>query len=221
MKIILVDDHVLFREGLVSVLKSQPDFEIVGQAGKVSEAILLARQVNPDVILMDFSLPDGTGVDATQAILAENPKIKIVFLTIHEDDLSLLAAIRKGAKGYLLKNLTVSSLISSLRALEQGEAAVSRIMVNRLLEELAKGQSTPADTFHMPDADLTSREIEIVKQIAKNASNSEIARQLVISENTVKNHVHNILSKLKLDNRRQAVDYARRVGLVTPVEKNH
>jgi len=214
MRILLVDDHVLFREGLVSILKNQPDFDIVGEAGLVSEAISQARETKPDVILMDFSLPDGTGADATQAILVENPDIKIVFLTIHENDDCLLAAIRRGAKGYLLKNLSVNNLLSSLRALGQGEPAISGKMVSKLFESLSKEQSSPKTILPGPKVNLTCREVDVLREMDQNSSNSEIASKLFIAENTVKNHVHNILSKLKVSSRRQAVDYAHRIGLL-------
>ncbi len=138
MKIIIVDDHVLFREGLAAIVRSESDFEIVGQAGTVREAIELASALKPDMILMDFGLPDGTGVDATRSILAKHPRCKIVFLTMSEDDERLFAAIRSGAKGYLLKNMRPAKLISTLRSVQQGESALSRSMTLRLMEELAR-----------------------------------------------------------------------------------
>ena len=120
MRVLIVDDHVLFREGLMSVLKSQKNFEVVGQAGTMREAVDLALQLKPELILMDFSLPDGTGLEATEAILAEHPDCKIVFLTVYETDEKLFAALRRGAKGYLLKNVPVSALVASLQSLEKG-----------------------------------------------------------------------------------------------------
>jgi DNA-binding NarL/FixJ family response regulator len=205
---------VLFREGLVSLLDSQDDFEVVGEAGCVQEAIELARKVDPELILMDFSLPDGTGLDATVSILAEKPEIKIVFLTVHENDERLFAAIRTGAKGYLLKNQSVKNLLASLRALNKGEAAISRTMMTRIMEEFQRGEH-PQDDPPPGLSELTTREVEILRELATNASNREISARLFISENTVKNHVHNILEKLKLSNRREAVEYARHVGLAS------
>jgi DNA-binding NarL/FixJ family response regulator len=122
MRILIVDDHVLFREGLTSLFNSQPDFQVVGEAGGMQEAIELARRTKPELILMDFSLPDGTGLDATQVILAELPDTYIVFLTLHEGDDRIFAATRLGAKGYLLKNLPVSKLLAALRGLKMGQA---------------------------------------------------------------------------------------------------
>src|SRR5512141_1353797 len=123
--VLVVDDHVLFRDGLVSLFRSTPDFHVVDQAGTVKEGVEKAFHHKPDIILMDFSLPDGTGLDATRSILEELPDCKIIFLTVFETDENLLAAIRLGAKGYMLKNVSSSSLISSLRALAQGEIAMS------------------------------------------------------------------------------------------------
>jgi DNA-binding NarL/FixJ family response regulator len=162
MKVLIVDDHVLFREGLVSLLKSQPDFEVVGQAGTVQETLAQVSLVCPDLILMDFSLPDGTGLDATRAILAEHPGIKIVFLTVYETDDKLLAAIRGGARGYLLKNVPIARLLAALRSVEKGEAALSRAMTSRLMEEFARtagGKPGPPDGFER----LSRREMEVLR----------------------------------------------------------
>jgi len=208
MKILIVDDHVLFREGLVSLFSRQSDMTVVGEAGTVEEAINLARRLHPDVILMDFSLPDGTGLEATRAVLSDHPETKIVFLTIHDDDERLFAAIRAGAKGFLIKNIPVVKLLAAIRGLQSGEAALSRIMTNRLIEELARhpGVIEPANN---PLNTLTSREMEVLAELANNATNREIAQRLYISENTVRNHMHNILEKLNLNSRREAVALAR------------
>ena len=132
--ILVADDHVLFRSGLVSLFQSTPDFDVVDQAGTVSEGIEKAFHHKPDIVLMDFSLPDGTGLDATKAILDEMPECKIIFLTVYETDENLLKAIHLGAKGYLLKNVSSSSLIASLRSLAHGEIAMSRKMMSKALE---------------------------------------------------------------------------------------
>ena len=212
MRILLVDDHILVREGFESLLNSQPDFRVVGQAGSVAEAIVMARQLCPDLILMDFGLPDGTGLDATQAILAEQPKIKIVFLTVHEEDDGLFAAIRSGAKGYLLKNVPVARLLTFLRGTEQGEPAITPTMASRILAEFARLK--PPDEHHHSETDeLTIRELDVLKELASGASNREIADRLVIAENTVKSHVRNILTKLNLRNRREATVFAHSQGL--------
>jgi len=213
LKIIIVDDHVLFREGLAAIIRSESDFEILGQAGSVREAIELAGKLKPDMVLMDFGLPDGTGADATREILKQNPQCKIVFLTMSEHDEDLFDAIRSGAKGYLLKNMQPSKLVSSLRSVQKGESALSRSMTLRLMEELTRTKAPPMPTN---DAALTKRELEVLRELASGLSNQEIAKRLVISENTVKYHVHSILEKLNLTDRRDAALYARERGLLKP-----
>ena len=210
MKTLVVDDHILFRQGLVSLLKPDPAFQIVGEAGSVREAVAEALRLKPDLILMDFSLPDGTGLDAMQPILAELPDCKIVFLTIQDADEVLFDAIRKGAKGYLLKNVPISDLLASLKSLERGEAALSRQMTSRILEEFAKTEKVTTGENGL--SRLSRRELEVLRLLATWATNREIADQLFLSENTVKHHVHNILEKLGLENRRQAIQYARQHG---------
>ena len=147
MKILIVDDHVLFREGLVGILMARPEFEVVGEAGTVSEAIEKARLEKPDTILMDWGLPDGDGSLASQQILAEQPECKIVFLTIYEADEKLFAAIRSGAKGYMLKNIPSEKLVRALLDVESGSAAISRKMTGQLMEAFSrtdeKDQSQP------------------------------------------------------------------------------
>jgi DNA-binding NarL/FixJ family response regulator len=219
MRVFIVDDHVLFREGLVSLLETQPDITVAGEAGSVSEAIGMARELEPDLILMDFGLPDGTGLEATQAILAEQPEAKIVFLTVHEQDDRLFAAIRSGAKGYLLKNVPVSKLLDYLRGVERGEAAVSPAMTSHILEEFARLGSGP-DPGPAELSELTTREVEVLQEVARGATNREIADRLCISENTVKNHMGNILAKLNLRNRREAAGFARRHGLLNSSSEN-
>ena len=157
--ILVVDDHVLFRDGLISLFTSTPDFQVIGQAGSVSEGIEKALYHKPDIILMDFSLPDGTGLDATRAILEELPNCKIIFLTVFETDENLLTAIRLGAKGYMLKNVSSSSLISSLQALAQGEIAMSRKMMSRVLEFSRKVPLPPTNNLITK---LSPREIDVL-----------------------------------------------------------
>jgi len=214
-RLLLVDDHVLFREGLISLLAPQPDFRVIGQAGSAQEAIITAHTLQPDIILMDFTLPDGTGLEATLAILAERPETKIVFLTVHEDNDALFAAIRAGAVGYLFKNTRSAELLKRLRAVARGEAGISPVVALRILDEFSKTTtSLPQDD--PAKVELTSREIEVIRELAQGASNRDIARRLVISENTVKNHVRNVLAKLHLRNRREVVEYAQRHRLIPP-----
>ena len=218
MRVLIVDDHILFREGLAGLLHSQSDMQVVGECGTVKEAIETALEVKPEVILMDFSMPDGTGLDATRAILGSLPEVQIIFLTVHDNDERLISAMRAGAKGYLLKNLSVNKLLASLRALERGEAAISRTMMARILEEFAQSEpiDQPAPSLLVG---LTAREIEVLQELSDGITNQEIANRLYISENTVKNHIHNILEKLSLNNRREAIDFARKNGLITVSRK--
>lgn len=212
MKILLVDDHVLFREGLAGLINSQPDLAVVGAAETAADAINKACTLKPDIILMDFGLPDGTGLDASRAILNTNPEAKIIFLTMHEDDDRLFEALRCGAKGYLLKNTSVNELLSFIRGVEKGEAAITRSTASRLLDHFAQSAPTPSAPTAELDV-LTSRELEVLQELNTGATNREIAERLVISERTVKNHVSNILSKLNLKNRYEASRFARRHGL--------
>jgi DNA-binding NarL/FixJ family response regulator len=211
IKMVVVDDHVLFREGLVAIIRSEPAIEVAGQAGSVGEAIELIGSLKPDVVLMDFGLPDGTGVDATRAVLKEHPNCKIIFLTMSEEDEDLFAAIRSGAKGYLLKNMHPTKLVATIKSVFEGESALSRSMTLRLMEELARTKET---SFVGGDPTLTRRELDVLRELAGGFSNAEIAEHLVISENTVKYHVHSILDKLGFSDRRDVAAYARKHGLV-------
>jgi DNA-binding NarL/FixJ family response regulator len=208
--ILVIDDHIMFREGLVSLFHYTSDFIVVDQAGSVTEGIEKAIRLKPDIILMDFSLPDGTGLDATKAILEELPDCKIIFLTVYETDENILAAIRLGAKGYTLKNVSSSSLLASLRALDLGEMAMSRKMMSKALEYSHSTLSSPARDLV---SRLSPREIDILFELQNDTSNSEIARNLYLSENTVKHHMHNIFDKLGVNNRREASLIAKQMNL--------
>jgi two-component system NarL family response regulator len=212
MRILVVDDHILFRDGLISLLKSNSKYEIIGEAGTVRRALEQARLLNPDLILMDFNLPDGTGLEATKAILSQNPHCKIVFLTVSEYDDNLFDAIRSGASGYILKNVPVETLLQNLDSLEKGEMAISGSLASRVIKEFA---ITPARIIEKPSElpKLSRREIDILHELARESSNQEIAKNLFLSENTVKHHIHSILTKLELHDRREAARYARDHGL--------
>jgi len=208
--VLIVDDHVLFRDGLVSLFKNTTDFHVVDQVGTVADAIEKAFHYKPDIILMDFSLPDGTGLDATKYILDEMPGCKVIFLTVYETDENLLNAIKLGAKGYLLKNVSSSSLMASLRALAQGEIAMSRKMMSRALDA---SNLTPPPIPSELLGKLSSREIEVLSELQSGRTNAEIAQRLYLSENTVKHHVRSIFGKLDVENRREARQIAQKLDV--------
>jgi DNA-binding NarL/FixJ family response regulator len=211
LRVFLVDDHALVREGIAGLLEPHRDIEIVGEAENGLEALEKAREVMPDVILMDIEMPTCDGLEATRLIKKEMPYVKIVILTVHDADDRLFEAIRSGAQGYLLKSIGSAELIEMLRGMDRGEAPISRSMASRILEEFVR-----QDEAHGLDGELllTRREREVLQWVARGSSNREIADALVISENTVKNHMRNILSKLHLSNRAQVMAYALRRGLV-------
>lgn len=215
-KILVVDDHVIFREGLISLFRFSDDFEVVGGAGSVQEAVEKARHDQPNIVLMDFSLPDGSGLDATRAILAVHPNCKIVFLTVNESDEILFAALRAGARGYLLKNVRGADILSSLRGLEREELALSRKMMSRVVREFTH-VPTPGVEKEPPVQTLLSRlsprEMEVLCELEAGVRNDQIAKRLFLSENTVKHHIQNVFEKLGVDNRKQAAEIARQLGL--------
>jgi DNA-binding NarL/FixJ family response regulator len=212
MKIVIVDDHVLFREGLASIIRQEPDIQVVGLVGTVKEAVEVVINTQPDIVLMDYNLPDGTGVDATREIVRSCPETKVVFMTMSEQDEDVIEAVRSGAVGYLLKNMSPMKLLASLRSVQQGESALSRTMTLMVMKELSR--TSPTEKTSDPAlGKLTRREIEILAEVAAGNSNQEIAEKLVISENTVKYHVHSILSKLDLQDRKEAAQFARQHGI--------
>lgn len=212
IRILLVDDHVLFRKGLSSLLSEQKDFEVVGEAGSGQEALEKAQELMPDVILMDIYMPGWDGLEATRRIKEALPYVRIVMLTISEEDHNLFEAIKAGAQGYLLKKIEPQELFDMLRGVFHGEAPISRTMAARVLDEFVRqAQRGPEDAKAL--AKLTSREREVLKLLTQGTSNKEIANQLGISENTVKNHLRNIMEKLHLENRVQAAIYAIREGI--------
>ena len=172
----------------------------------------MVGKLKPEVVLMNIHLPDGTGLDAARVLLAKRPEIKIVFLSAQDDDDQFFTAIRMGAKGFLLKTVPIPKLVMALRGLDRGEAAISREMAARLMSEMSRGG---ADTNGAgePFGMLTSREMQVLRELASNGTNREIADRLFISENTVRNHVHNILEKLGLKGRREVVNLARQHGI--------
>ena len=216
MRILLADDHALFRDSLRNLLTAT-GFEIVGEAGTGSEAVDLARDLRPDIVLMDLSMPGLDGLSATRLISAELPEVKVVVLTASDEDAQLFEAIKSGAQGYLLKNLEAESFFSLLDRALAGEPALTPALSRKVLQAL--NRPTPARPEpEDPDA-LTDREREVLELLVEGiTSNRQLARRLNVSENTVKFHVRNILDKLHLHNRAQVVAFALRHKLVEPSE---
>ena len=202
LRLLLVDDHALFREGLISLLSYQDDFTVVGEAEDALSALEAARALKPDIVLMDIELAGEDGVSATQRLKMEMPALTVVMLTVRDDSQTLFEAVKAGAQGYLVKNMRSRELLEQVRGLARGEAAISRRMAARILEELC-GQTEP----FAPEEELTGRELEVLELVVARLSNAQIAERLVVSEHTVKNHMKSILSKLHLRNRHQAAAY--------------
>jgi DNA-binding NarL/FixJ family response regulator len=217
MRILLVDDHVLFRKGVAALLATHPDIQVAGEAGDGLEAIEAARELLPDVILMDIGMPNCDGLEATRCIKREMPHVKIVMLTVSDDDQHLFEAIKSGAQGYLLKNLEPYQLYDLLESISRGEAPLSGAIAARILKEFTQPDRQSTKDPNLVD-ELTSREIQILELVVEGKTNREIANSLVISENTVKIHLRNILEKLHLQNRIQAAVYAVRQGLIDTFE---
>ena len=212
--VLLVDDHALFREGLAALLSTQEGIEIVGEAASGEEALEKARELLPDVILMDILMPGMGGLDATRKIKEEMPHTRIVMLTVSEEEEDLFEAIKAGAEGYLLKTVKSRDLIDMLLGVLRGEVAVSRIIARKLWEEFAEQAKKQEAPSLLAPPHLTRREMEVLRFLSEGLPDKAIASRLGISQRTVKNHVHNILEKLQLQNRVQAAAYALRQGLV-------
>jgi DNA-binding NarL/FixJ family response regulator len=216
IRVLLVDDHPGFRQGVASVLATEQDFEVVGEAGDGRQALEMARELMPDVILMDVSMPLMEGTEATRRIKAELPYVKIVVLTVFDWERGVFEAVKCGAETYLQKRFEPQALYRTLRGVMRGETPVSRVMARRLLDEFARQARDPAPP---PAAELTLLEKDVLEQVAEGRSREEIASALAIAENTVKNHLQNVLEKLHLENRVRAATFALRKGLVeTPPE---
>jgi two-component system nitrate/nitrite response regulator NarL len=213
LRILLVDDHILFRTGVRAVLASRSDLEVVGEAGDGLEAVELTRQTMPDVILMDIKMPGCDGLEATRRIKQEMPYVKVFMLTVSDSDEHLFEALKSGAQGYLIKDLKAQQLLDALEGVARGEAAFSGVIATKILREFEKVGSGTGRGLETVEP-LTEREIEVLQSVAEGKSNREIAQALVIAESTVKNHLRNILGKLHLQNRIQAAVYAVRQGLV-------
>jgi len=215
IRILLVDDRGLFRSAIAELIDAQDGLEVVGEAENGLEAVEKARALKPDVVVMDIEMPVMDGVQATRLIREQVPSARILILTVSESDDHLLDAIRFGAQGYLLKNLRPADLYSMIRAAMRNESPLSPAIAKRLLGQIRDGTThhpvTPAPPPETPA--LTRRELEVLQLVADGISNKEIATSLFITEGTVKNHIHNALEKLQLENRTQAAAYIVRQGL--------
>lgn len=209
MRVLVADDHSLFRDGIVSLLEAA-GFEVVGQVGDGREALTETRRLNPDVVLLDISMPEMNGLEALKLLREESPDVHVVMLTVSENDADLLETIQAGASGYLLKSLSAEAFVELLKGLERDEAAISSQTTARLI----KGIGTKTASKHEPFEKLTEREVGLLRLVADGLSNRAIAQELSISENTVKYHMKNIFQKLNAQNRTEAVTLAMQSGIL-------
>jgi NarL family two-component system response regulator LiaR len=209
IRVLLVDDHEVVRNGMRAYLDSHPDFEVVGEAASGGEAVGLVKKLVPDVVLMDLVMPRMDGVEATRRVRDISPRTQVVVLTSYHDDEYVFPALQAGALSYVLKDSRMEEVAEALRLAARGEALLHPRVASRVISELRGRRSEELNPF----VELTDREMEVLKLIAEGLSNSEIAGRLVISENTVKGYVSNILSKLHLNDRTQAAVYAWQKGI--------
>jgi DNA-binding NarL/FixJ family response regulator len=209
IRVLVVDDHPLYREGLVGAIDTMPGKQVVGEAGDGAEAVRRTAELAPDVVVMDLHMPELNGVDATRAITAAHPDVAVLVLTMLEGDDSVFAAVRAGAKGYLLKGADRAEIGRALDAVAHGEVVFSSSIAQRVLAFFAGGRTATATPF----PELTEREREVLDLVARGLTNAEIARRLVVSDKTVRNHVSNVFAKLHVAGRAEAVARARDAGL--------
>jgi len=210
IRILIADDHAVVREGVRALISGKPDMELVGEAGDGQEAVLLARSLQPDVILMDLVMPGKDGIQATQDIRQGNSEARILVLTSFDEDDQVFSAIKAGALGYILKDSSPQELLEAIRCVHRGESSLHPSVARKLILGYSQDQKTKSGL----DA-LTEREVEVLKLVARGLSNSVIAETLYVGEGTVRFHVGNVLGKLRLENRTQAALYALREGLVS------
>ena len=214
IRVMICDDHALFRRGLVMVLETEEGIEVVGEAEDGEDAIAQVEDLAPDVVLMDIRMPRVSGIEATKAIAERVPGAKILMLTVSDEEEDLYDAIKAGATGYLLKEISIEEVATAIRAVVGGQSLISPSMASKLLTEFTSLTRKADERQSVPTPRLTDRELEVLKLVAEGMSNREIAGELFISENTVKNHVRNILEKLHLHSRMEAVVYAVREKLL-------
>ncbi|MBV6403168.1 MAG: Transcriptional regulatory protein LiaR [Anaerolineales bacterium] len=211
-RVLLADDHALFREGLAGIINSQPDLKVVGEANDGLEALVKARELKPDLILMDVQMPGMDGVEAARQIKLALPETIIVMLTVRGDDEILFEALKRGAQGYLLKEIRSQDLLEMVRGARRGEAALSPTLAGHVLAEFRR--MSKYGTVYESDDGLTERELQVLIKVSQGATDKEIAEALTISLNTVKTHIRNILSKLHVSTRREAARVAKTKGLM-------
>ena len=211
LRVLVAEDHPLFRKGMISLLSSVTEFEVVGEAATGKEAVARATELQPDVILMDLQMPEVNGIEATRRILRDDPSVRILVVTLFEDDDSVFMALRTGARGYVLKDADEEEMVLSIRAVGKGEAIFSPSIATRVLAYFAGSAQGGAPPQAFPT--LTDREREILRLIAKGHPNPSIARELSLSTKTVGNYVSNIFTKLQVADRAQAIIRAREAGL--------
>ncbi len=214
IRVVVVDDHALFRRGLENVLSSEPDLEVVGEAADGLEALDVCAALLPDVVLMDVRMPGSSGIEATRKIREARPETRIVMLTVSDDEEDLFESLRAGANGYLLKEVSIDEVADAVRVVARGHSLISPSMASKLLIEFNRLAARAENRQRTDSASLTERELEVLRLVADGLTNREIARELFIAENTVKNHVRNILDKLHLHSRMEAVVFAMRERLL-------
>jgi DNA-binding NarL/FixJ family response regulator len=214
LRVMVVDDHALFRRGLQMVLDQEGDLELVGEAADGAEAVERAQELMPDVVLMDVRMPRRSGIEAARELKDVLPHAKILMLTISDDEADLYDAIKAGASGYLLKEIPIEEVADAIRSVWAGQSRISPSMASKLLSEFATMSKRADEPRAVPAPKLTDRELEVLQLVAQGMNNRDIAKQLFISENTVKNHIRNILEKLHLHSRMEAVAYGIREGVI-------
>ena len=214
LRVIIADDHALFRRGLEMVLDNEDDLHVVGEADDGQQAVERAKELMPDVVLMDVRMPRRSGIEATQRIKEDLPHVKVIMLTNSDDEADLYDAIKAGASGYLLKEISSEEVADSIRSVVQGHSRISPAMAAKLLNEFQSMSKRTDERQPLAPPRLTDRELQVLRLVAKGLGNRDIAQQLFISENTVKNHIRNILEKLQLHSRMEAVIYAVREKLL-------
>lgn len=221
IKIMLVDDHPLFLAGLKQLLDMQDDMKVVGEAGDGAEVVEEALNVRPDVVLMDVRMPGVGGIEATRRLKQVLPQVKIIVLTVSDEDHHLFEALKGGAEGYLLKSIKPERLLSSLRGIMHGEQPFSPSIADQIIKEFSQEMHRASRAPKEARVSLTPQEQRILQMVSKGDTNKQIAEALFVAESTVKNHLHNILSKLHLNNRVQAAVYAMREGLIDNPQKRN